>query len=259
VGYAFAALIWLVPLVAIAVWLCRAIWAPISLPKRAAKEPSCEKCRYPVAGLIEMRCPECGTDLRVTGIITREMEVRRRGSVAGAITALGVLWVLLYLIASGLGMSLAYGVFGGSPPGTALWIYVGVFVGWCSLGVGAAVWIVRRRRKLLARHAPDATTAAARWRVRSFTLAFVQWVFVWLGAGLVAVAPVCAIFAAWAHNLGDDGQLWISSGLFAVLWAVVGVWVGGKILARAKRERLENQPGAPAATPGAASADNPGG
>ena len=33
-------------------------------------KPSCARCGYAVEGLTELTCPVCGTDLRMTGILT---------------------------------------------------------------------------------------------------------------------------------------------------------------------------------------------
>lgn len=81
-------------------WAISTIVSAVTLPKRAAKVPSCERCRYPVAGLGAFNCPECGTDLRVTGIITRTMEVRRRGNLFSAILAWTVLCAMAGVVAA---------------------------------------------------------------------------------------------------------------------------------------------------------------
>lgn len=77
---------WLVPLVllGLVVLAVRTIWVSLTVPRRVTA-PSCERCRYPVAGLSSFECPECGTDLRRTGIVTRPMEMRRRGGMFVAI------------------------------------------------------------------------------------------------------------------------------------------------------------------------------
>jgi hypothetical protein len=77
----------------------RAVILAITAPRRGVRVPSCERCHYPVAGLAALACPECGTDLRSTGIITLPMEMRRRGSTLGAITWLTVLCLMLALLA----------------------------------------------------------------------------------------------------------------------------------------------------------------
>src|SRR5262245_26404429 len=59
--------------------------------RRAPAQPACEKCHYPVAGLASFVCPECGEDLRRSGIITVAMEIRRRGSLGAALLA----WFLI--------------------------------------------------------------------------------------------------------------------------------------------------------------------
>lgn len=65
----------------------RALWRSLTLPGKAFTEPSCERCRYPVAGLTSLHCPECGTNLHLTGVITPTMEMRRRGGLLPAIAA----------------------------------------------------------------------------------------------------------------------------------------------------------------------------
>lgn len=80
---------------ALVVAVCgRSIWVTVMPPRGGVKVPSCERCKYPVAGLSVFRCPECGSDWRVVGIVTRAMEVRRRGGLLGAITA----WTFLCLV-----------------------------------------------------------------------------------------------------------------------------------------------------------------
>lgn len=81
-------------------WLC------VSRPPGWHTGPVCGRCGYRVGGLSELRCPECGTDLRVTGIITPDMKLRARGSgvtgligwtmFAAAIGALGLWGMGLY-------------------------------------------------------------------------------------------------------------------------------------------------------------------
>lgn len=83
-------------------WAISTIVIAVTLPKKAVKAPACERCKYPVAGLAAFNCPECGTDLRVTGIITRTMEVRRRGNLFSAIIAWTVLCGIAGLIASSI-------------------------------------------------------------------------------------------------------------------------------------------------------------
>lgn len=87
-------------LVVIAAFAIRAIWVTITPPRKGVKQPSCEKCKYPVSGLTTPNCPECGNDLRQTGIITRPMEIRRRGGLGGAILG------LTYLLLCGFGLSM---------------------------------------------------------------------------------------------------------------------------------------------------------
>ncbi|MCC7389898.1 MAG: hypothetical protein IT431_14150 [Phycisphaerales bacterium] len=71
-------------------WAVHTIWRAVMPARNAPKEPACERCRYPIVGSIGAAgfiCPECGSDLRVVGIITPMMEIVRRGSVTGAILA----------------------------------------------------------------------------------------------------------------------------------------------------------------------------
>lgn len=91
------------PLVVLALvaWLSYAIWVAVTLPRRAVKQPACERCRYPVEGLGSLNCPECGADLRRIGIITRAMEVRRRGHLPGALVAWSLLCLMVGLFARG--------------------------------------------------------------------------------------------------------------------------------------------------------------
>lgn len=72
----------------------RAMWQSVTRPRRWKAQPSCELCRYQVVGLMSLSCPECGTDLRRTGIITPAMEMRRRGSFLGGIAG----WTLVLFV-----------------------------------------------------------------------------------------------------------------------------------------------------------------
>jgi hypothetical protein len=87
--------------IALIVASIRAILLAIRFPPRATREPACEVCKYRVAGLTGFTCPECGTDLRQTGIITLGMEVRRRGSLTAAILG----WLYLMFLLGGIGLS----------------------------------------------------------------------------------------------------------------------------------------------------------
>jgi hypothetical protein len=82
-----------------AAFAVRTIAMTVFVPPRISREPVCEVCRYRVAGLSTFQCPECGTDLRLTGIITLPMEVKRRGSMSGAIIS----WIFLMFLAGGVG------------------------------------------------------------------------------------------------------------------------------------------------------------
>lgn len=94
---------WLVPLTIVIVFMAmaiRAIVLTITPPRRSVAVPSCERCKYPVAGLSVFNCPECGSDWRVVGIATRAMEMRRRGGIWGAIIGL----TYLFLVTLGFAM-----------------------------------------------------------------------------------------------------------------------------------------------------------
>ncbi len=107
--------------------LIRSIVVPLTITKRTVREPACAVCRYPVAGLTELTCPECGTDLRRTGIITRGMELRRRGSLVSALLAWSVLWMLLGAVGSTMFSFLIAQAFNAGPMGgmqsEATWKY----------------------------------------------------------------------------------------------------------------------------------------
>ena len=101
-------------LIALVVMSSRAIWLGVIPPRRCVKEASCEKCKYPVAGLSTWTCPECGSHLLTVGIITRSMEIRRRGSYFGAVSGLFGLLLLCVIIAWSvtsitIGMSMGMG------------------------------------------------------------------------------------------------------------------------------------------------------
>lgn len=86
----------------------RALWRSLTLPGPAFTEPACERCRYPVAGLTSVHCPECGTNLHLTGVITPTMEMRRRGGLLPAIAAwtylMGVVCVAVPALFGGIFM-----------------------------------------------------------------------------------------------------------------------------------------------------------
>jgi len=91
-GFMFTGLLFWVPFLAVPLVISiRALWLALTRPANYRAEPVCERCRYRVGGLSTFTCPECGTDLRRTGIITPAMEMRRRGSTVGAIAG----WTLL--------------------------------------------------------------------------------------------------------------------------------------------------------------------
>jgi len=61
--------------------------------KPPTTEPSCARCGYPVRGLTDLQCPECGADFRTTGILTDRM--RRRPFGVGSRV---LLWTISILI-----------------------------------------------------------------------------------------------------------------------------------------------------------------
>ena len=85
----FSLLLPLLGLVVIA-WAVLTIWRTVMLPRNTPREAACEKCKYPVAGLMGAAgfvCPECGSDLLTVGITTPRMEITRRGSLAAGLVA----------------------------------------------------------------------------------------------------------------------------------------------------------------------------
>jgi len=99
----------IVPLLLLAsiILAIRALWRSLTLPRPRIPEPACERCRYPVAGLTTLDCPECGTNLHLTGIITGPMEMRRRGGLWPAILA----WTYLILIIGLIAPTFVGGIF----------------------------------------------------------------------------------------------------------------------------------------------------
>lgn len=85
----FSLLLPLLGLVLIA-WAVLTIWRTVMLPRNTPREAACEKCKYPVTGLLGAAgfvCPECGSDLLTVGITTPRMEITRRGSLPAALLA----------------------------------------------------------------------------------------------------------------------------------------------------------------------------
>ena len=91
----------LMPILGLALiaWTIITIIRAVTLPKNSKREPACESCHYPAAGLETFTCPECGSDLRVAGIITPAMEISRRGSLVGALLAWTILCGIIVYIA----------------------------------------------------------------------------------------------------------------------------------------------------------------
>lgn len=59
---------------------------------KPVRVPACGNCGYPVAGLNQLTCPECGADLRIVGIVTPDQ--RRPRSIFGAVIG----WTLAMLV-----------------------------------------------------------------------------------------------------------------------------------------------------------------
>lgn len=156
--FSLFSLIPLVIVLAVFVVSVRAVWLTIVPPRRGVREPSCEKCRYPVTGLTTLTCPECGCSLLQSGIITRPMEMRRRGGLLGAIC--GTLF--LSLMGNLILMALIGSVFepytidaspGSSQNEDSLFVFYSLMYGVPAIGalltVLMVLLIIRRRRKLL--------------------------------------------------------------------------------------------------------------
>ncbi len=131
----------------------RAMLLALTRPQRSSADPACELCRYKVAGLHALVCPECGTDLRRTGIITPAMEMRPRGSTGGAIIGWTAIAFFVLMGTSAVIMDAARSRWTVATAGAVadriqFWIVV-------TCAVTAAVWaigvvlIVLRRRILL--------------------------------------------------------------------------------------------------------------
>jgi len=83
----------LVLVVVLLVWHIVRVFMPPRLPR--VREAACAACKYPVQGLGDWKCPECGTDLRVGGILTPRLRHRARSRLAGGLIA----WVMLMAVA----------------------------------------------------------------------------------------------------------------------------------------------------------------
>ncbi len=217
-------------LLVIGAWLVNTILVAVRPPKNAVKEPSCENCRYPVAGLTELRCPECGSDLRLTGIITRDMEARRRGSTAGAVLALLALWLILAQFVS---LPIAVLVRGWSANSVLEGVVaIGAYVGWLLIGLSVALWIVKRRRAMLAR----VPTAASPAPTPSAALAVVRWACLWTGIGMFVFFPISGYVLRMGMFLEDeDWRATVAAIGVVCLWGVIGGMVGARILRRHRR------------------------
>ena len=63
----------------------------------AIDQPSCGNCGYPTRGISELKCPECGADLRVVGIL---QPGEGRAALAGCVMPL-LATILIFLLAVG--------------------------------------------------------------------------------------------------------------------------------------------------------------
>lgn len=104
------------------VWAIITIVQAVTRPRRASSWPACERCRYAVSDLSTFICPECGSDLRQTGIITPAMEARRRGSTVAALIAWTFLCASLGYVVFIVGfMFFGYGAAMSSVTTTSTW------------------------------------------------------------------------------------------------------------------------------------------
>ncbi len=71
------------------------LWPQIALWRELVKEPACGRCRYAVRGNTTLRCSECGADLRIHGIVTPGMAMRRPRTLATGLVAWTFLWAIL--------------------------------------------------------------------------------------------------------------------------------------------------------------------
>lgn len=132
-----------------AAWMIREIVRAVTVPRGSKAEPACEKCGYSVTGLAALRCPECGTDLRATGIVTRAMEMRRRSSIGAAVTAWWFVWLWVSVYAT---LTLGRALWD-NPATDGIWIAVTASL---MITGGLVTWlIVRRRRRLLREFGAD--------------------------------------------------------------------------------------------------------
>jgi hypothetical protein len=88
-------------LIALASESIRILWVTLVPPSRP-RQAGCGRCDYPVAGLQNPTCPECGADLYAAGINTIPLAIRHRGSLPGAIIA----WTVIMLGGGFIGTTL---------------------------------------------------------------------------------------------------------------------------------------------------------
>ncbi len=127
----------------------RGAWQSAFVSKKYST-PRCPACRYEIDQALPIaRCPECGRDLRVAGVLTPELTLRLRGSV-------GSIWggVGLVTLIAGIVLGIIALVLIDTTGPRALWIFVGGLVAPVPVGVWTAVVLHRRRRRVLAGSQP---------------------------------------------------------------------------------------------------------
>ncbi len=232
----FYSLVWLTLLGVAIAWLAWHAWMPTALPRAGAREPACEVCRRSVAEAPGLCCPGCGSDLRISGIITPAIEVRRRGTLSSAMGSLALLWLIVYV--SGVRTFAAW-MGGGTWDDQDVLTEVSVIAGWLSIGAGIAIALVRRRWRLAGRGrvrpvlragvvagTPCAPYTGKGGRSRAVA-PIVTWLLLWFGVGGLVVGPLITRalpIASWGlrHPLGMD----ISVAVVVLAWGVLGAMLG---------------------------------
>lgn len=141
--------------------LIRLLIASVTLPRRMAAEAACDRCKYPIAGLAGWTCPECGADLRVVGVVTPTLEMKRRGTSSDAIAA----WTLLILIVGGYAGTIVSTQISMSGTGNADYGSLAVIVVLALVWAAGVAGIVLRRRALQRRFGVSAADLR-RWPMR---------------------------------------------------------------------------------------------
>jgi len=244
----FYMVMWLTLLGVSIAWLAWHAWMPSALPRAGAREPACEVCRRPVANAPGLCCPGCGTDLRITGIITRQIEVRRRGTLGSSMSSLVVLWFIVYLFGV---RTLEAWIGGRGWDDQGLIIEVSAIAGWLAMGAGSAMYLVRRRWRLAGRgplrpvlraekdlSTPPAPVPAADGTASQAAISLTAWLLVWFGIGGLVVVPVVARVlpdTSWGqrHTLGMD----ITVAAIVVGWGLLGCIVGRAFFRRSRGPR----------------------